>query len=171
MLRSLGGMYIHHIMLPGAGVIGLTTAILLKRHGYQDITIVGKHHPGDKPTHEYTSPWAGASIVSFAAENKLLQGRSASHKVKKLFSILDSNHILEVDQISFQEFKRQAESVPESGVMYCPGIHLSEVDDPAHEAWSKKLYQDVCTWRNYSDCIHVHIFPTLDGRLIYFRVT
>ncbi|KAL1931916.1 hypothetical protein VTP01DRAFT_8972 [Rhizomucor pusillus] len=109
------------IVVFGAGVIGLTTAILLKRHGYQDITIVGKHHPGDKPTHEYTSPWAGASIVSFAAENKLLQ---------------------EVDQISFQEFKRQAESVPESGVMYCPGIHLSEVDDPAHEAWSKKLYQD-----------------------------
>ncbi|ORZ02823.1 hypothetical protein BCR43DRAFT_520075 [Syncephalastrum racemosum] len=107
------------IIVFGAGVIGLTTAVVLLKNGYEDVTVVGKYHPGDELTHEFTSPWAGASIVSFAAQNTLLQ---------------------EIDQISFKEFARQANLVPEAGVMYCPGLHLSEIDDPAHEAWAKKLY-------------------------------
>lgn len=57
-------------------MIGLTTALVLLKNGYKDVTVVGKYHPGDKLTHEFTSPWAGASIVSFAAENTSLQGKN-----------------------------------------------------------------------------------------------
>ncbi|KAI8139458.1 hypothetical protein BJV82DRAFT_627302 [Fennellomyces sp. T-0311] len=107
------------VVILGAGVIGLTTAIVLRKNGFNDVTIVGRHHPGDKLTHEFTSPWAGASIVSFAFENKLLQ---------------------DIDLISFKEFNREVDHVPEAGVMYCPGVHYSEVDDAAAEAWAQKLY-------------------------------
>ncbi|KAI9248857.1 hypothetical protein BDA99DRAFT_524634 [Phascolomyces articulosus] len=107
------------VVILGAGVLGLTTAITLKKNGYDDITVVGQYHPGDDLTHEFTSPWAGASIVTFAFENKLLQ---------------------DIDRISFQEFKREADQVPEAGVMYCPGIHYSEVEDAPAEAWGHKFY-------------------------------
>ncbi|KAI9320393.1 hypothetical protein BX666DRAFT_1851580, partial [Dichotomocladium elegans] len=103
----------------GAGVIGLTTAIVLRKNGFDKVTIVAKYHPGDPLTHEFTSPWAGASIVSFAQDSDSLQA---------------------IDLVSFQEFMREADHVPEAGVMYCPGVHYSEVDDPAAEAWAKKAY-------------------------------
>lgn len=50
----------------GAGVSGLTCAVSLLKSGYKDVTVVGQYIPGDK-TIGYTSPWAGASILSFAS--------------------------------------------------------------------------------------------------------
>lgn len=47
-----------HIIVIGAGVIGITTALALKRNGYKNVTVVAKHIPGDKSI-EYTSPFAG----------------------------------------------------------------------------------------------------------------
>jgi glycine/D-amino acid oxidase-like deaminating enzyme len=57
----------------GAGVIGLTTALVLRRE-YPDasITVVAKHFPGDRSI-EYTSPWAGANWSSFAHDNGPLE--------------------------------------------------------------------------------------------------
>ena len=58
----------------GAGVSGLTTAVDLLKNGYKDVTVIGKYIPGDK-TVGYTSPWAGASILSFASSKDVrLQG-------------------------------------------------------------------------------------------------
>ncbi|CAG8436329.1 3042_t:CDS:2 [Diversispora eburnea] len=42
----------------GAGVIGLTTALILQRLGYK-VQIIAEHFPGDYNIN-YTSPWAGA---------------------------------------------------------------------------------------------------------------
>ncbi|TID15200.1 nucleotide-binding domain-containing protein [Venturia nashicola] len=47
-----------HVVVLGAGVVGLQTAISLLEAGYK-ATIVAKHFPGDLSI-EYTSPWAGA---------------------------------------------------------------------------------------------------------------
>ncbi|KAH9907481.1 hypothetical protein F4778DRAFT_542831 [Xylariomycetidae sp. FL2044] len=47
-----------HILVIGAGVIGLQTAITLLEAGF-GVTVLGRHLPGDIST-EYTSPWAGA---------------------------------------------------------------------------------------------------------------
>jgi hypothetical protein len=44
-----------------AGVIGLTSALLLSRRGYS-VTVAAKHMPGDYDI-EYASPWAGANYA------------------------------------------------------------------------------------------------------------
>jgi glycine/D-amino acid oxidase-like deaminating enzyme len=53
----------------GAGVVGLTTALLLQQRGY-DVTIVAEHFPGDKSI-EYTSPVAGARWKTLAPNSDL----------------------------------------------------------------------------------------------------
>ncbi|CAK4032415.1 D-amino-acid oxidase [Lecanosticta acicola] len=47
-----------HVVVIGAGVIGLTNAVWLAEAGYT-VTIIAAHVPGDESI-EYTSPWAGA---------------------------------------------------------------------------------------------------------------
>ncbi|KAH8723211.1 hypothetical protein GQ44DRAFT_828411 [Phaeosphaeriaceae sp. PMI808] len=62
-----------NITVLGAGVIGLTSALVLA-HSYPSsiITVVAKHFPGDR-TIEYTSPWAGANWSSMANDNGPLE--------------------------------------------------------------------------------------------------
>jgi D-amino-acid oxidase len=62
-----------NITILGAGVIGLTTSLVLS-HTYPaaNITIVAKHFPGDRSI-EYTSPWAGANWSSMAHDNGPLE--------------------------------------------------------------------------------------------------
>lgn len=45
-----------------AGVIGLTSALLLSRDPENAVTVVAKHMPGDYDI-DYTSPWAGANVL------------------------------------------------------------------------------------------------------------
>ncbi|KAF2144225.1 uncharacterized protein K452DRAFT_285474 [Aplosporella prunicola CBS 121167] len=58
-----------HIVVVGAGVIGLQTAISLLEAGY-DVTVIAKHIPGDLDI-EYTSPWAGAQWRTHAGKNDI----------------------------------------------------------------------------------------------------
>ena len=44
-----------HIVVLGAGVTGLTSALFLAEAGYE-VTVVAAHVPGDSSI-EYTSPW------------------------------------------------------------------------------------------------------------------
>ncbi|CAK9438614.1 uncharacterized protein LODBEIA_P28380 [Lodderomyces beijingensis] len=84
------------IVVLGAGVIGLTTAIELKKSnpGFQ-ITIVGHHLPGDIDQ-SYTSPYAGANWASFAtSEDRRLQ---------------------EFDKPAYKKFIQLAETDPRAGV-------------------------------------------------------
>ncbi|GME64262.1 putative d-amino-acid oxidase protein [Neofusicoccum parvum] len=61
-----------HIVIIGAGVIGLQTAITLLEAG-ATVTIIAKHVPEDKAI-GYTSPWAGAQWRTHAtAEDKEIQ--------------------------------------------------------------------------------------------------
>ncbi|CAO3688713.1 unnamed protein product [Umbelopsis vinacea] len=62
-----------HVVVIGAGVIGLTTALLLQKKGYQ-VTIVAKYAPGDMNI-EYTSPYSGAHWRTMIPnDNVKLQG-------------------------------------------------------------------------------------------------
>ncbi|KAK9763296.1 hypothetical protein K7432_010159 [Basidiobolus ranarum] len=57
------------VIVIGAGVVGVTSAYLLQKAGYQ-VTILAEHLPGDFHQH-YTSPWAGAHWRSVAAANDI----------------------------------------------------------------------------------------------------
>jgi D-amino-acid oxidase len=62
-----------HIAILGAGIIGLTSALVLAHaHPSASITITAKHFPGDRSI-EYTSPWAGANWSSMANDNGPLE--------------------------------------------------------------------------------------------------
>ncbi|KAK2734847.1 hypothetical protein FQN55_002492 [Onygenales sp. PD_40] len=54
-----------HIVVIGAGVIGLQTALFLLEAGYK-VTIIAEHFPGDLDA-LYTSPWAGGQWRSHAS--------------------------------------------------------------------------------------------------------
>ncbi|KAF4635672.1 hypothetical protein G7Y89_g2432 [Cudoniella acicularis] len=56
-----------NIVVLGAGVSGLTTAVLLARKPGYKITVLAKHMPGDYDI-EYASPWAGANYLPMADE-------------------------------------------------------------------------------------------------------
>ncbi|KAH6897237.1 D-amino-acid oxidase [Thelonectria olida] len=50
------------IVVVGAGVAGLTTALLLSKNPRYEITVAAKHMPGDYDI-QYASPWAGANFM------------------------------------------------------------------------------------------------------------
>ncbi|KAJ5085915.1 hypothetical protein N7532_010686 [Penicillium argentinense] len=50
-----------HITILGAGITGLATASLISRS--HKVTIVARNLPGDEPSIEWASPWAGALTV------------------------------------------------------------------------------------------------------------
>ena len=50
-----------NVVVIGAGVSGLTTALQLAKRGIS-VTVVAKHMPGDYDI-EFASPWAGANYL------------------------------------------------------------------------------------------------------------
>ncbi|OCK83677.1 D-amino acid oxidase [Lepidopterella palustris CBS 459.81] len=61
-----------NITVLGAGVVGLTAALVLSQHANFKVTIVAKHMPGDYDI-EYASPWAGANCLPVGKPGTILQ--------------------------------------------------------------------------------------------------
>ncbi|KAL0958135.1 hypothetical protein HGRIS_000303 [Hohenbuehelia grisea] len=59
-----------HVVVLGAGVVGLTTAIQLQEVGDYKVTIVADILPSDPKDIRYTSQWAGGHHVSLAGNNE-----------------------------------------------------------------------------------------------------
>ncbi|KAM5543713.1 hypothetical protein V8D89_002330 [Ganoderma adspersum] len=57
------------VVVIGAGVVGLTTAVKIQEKGGYNVTIIAETFPGDPKTITYTSLWAGAHHVSHAAND------------------------------------------------------------------------------------------------------
>ncbi|KAK4094171.1 hypothetical protein Purlil1_1662 [Purpureocillium lilacinum] len=102
------------VVVIGAGVSGLTSALLLsKRKGYK-ITVVAKHMPGDYHG-EYASPFAGANIVPLAN---------------------DAGKRWESE--TWHELKRLAEDVPEAGIHF----QSFPVHAFSNIPWYRDLFKD-----------------------------
>ncbi|KAF5676599.1 d-amino-acid oxidase [Fusarium heterosporum] len=70
------------VVVIGAGVIGLTSALLLAKEGNK-VTVVGKHMPGDYDA-EYASPWAGANVIPLSPKEASRWERRTWIALKKL---------------------------------------------------------------------------------------
>ncbi|KAL0576847.1 hypothetical protein V5O48_005144 [Marasmius crinis-equi] len=60
---------IKHIVVLGAGVVGLTTALSIQERGGYSVAIVAEVLPSDPKSIKYTSHWAGADHVSRVHED------------------------------------------------------------------------------------------------------
>ncbi|MCJ1287155.1 hypothetical protein MMC26_006503 [Xylographa opegraphella] len=85
-----------HIVVVGAGVSGLTTALLLSKNPAYRVTVVAKYMPGDYDI-EYASPWAGANYLPVSAAGT----PAAEH-----------------DRNTWPELARLASECPEAGVHF-----------------------------------------------------
>ncbi|KAG1140651.1 hypothetical protein G6F37_006417 [Rhizopus arrhizus] len=112
-----------NVVIIGAGVSGLTTGICLLRSGHKDVLIIAKHLPGDLSS-EYTSAWAGASIITCAEH--------------------DDYRLHEIDLDSKKEFAYLADNVPEAHVIRTNAVqYLRDSNMSDKEAyWTKKLYDN-----------------------------
>ncbi|ESK96340.1 d-amino-acid oxidase [Moniliophthora roreri MCA 2997] len=72
----------HHIIIIGAGVVGLSTAIKIQEKGHR-VSIIAESFPNDPKNIRYTSLWAGAQQVSVGQkhEEKLRQFELETYKV------------------------------------------------------------------------------------------
>ncbi|KAF9192815.1 hypothetical protein BGZ51_002877 [Haplosporangium sp. Z 767] len=108
----------------GAGVIGLTTALLLQCNGY-DVTIIASDFPRDeKPEPDYASPKAGAHWRSMCDE--------------------DDERAKEYDAISYRTFQKLALN-PESGINIRNAIDYFDLNPTGHEdrdPWWSKIVED-----------------------------
>ncbi|PLB44206.1 putative D-amino acid oxidase [Aspergillus steynii IBT 23096] len=84
----------HYVVL-GAGVVGLTTALEIKRRiPTAQVTIAAKHFPGDRSP-DYCSPWAGANWMTTATDNGIQE---------------------EWDAETYRRFGELADNVPEAAI-------------------------------------------------------
>ena len=94
-----------------AGVVGLTTALVLRREGYENITVVAKHMPGDRDI-EYTSPWAAVNYSPYVLITLSLTLPDALRlRVSAKGSVAE-----EWDRISWTEFWKLAHETPQAGI-------------------------------------------------------
>lgn len=118
------------IVVIGAGVSGLTTALELKKSNLEyDVTIVAQHLPGDYDVN-YVSPYAGANWYSFAdSEDKILQ---------------------DFDKPSYKVFMELAQNEPRSGIWvktsysYFTEDYMSKIGNDTSKAipWFKEFVDE-----------------------------
>ncbi|KAG7664004.1 DAO1 [[Candida] subhashii] len=126
-----------NIVVLGAGVIGLTTALELKRWNREvDVTIVAQHIPGDIDK-SYTSPFAGANWQSFATKEDV--------------------GLQEIDKSGYREFTRLANSDPKSGIWTKDNVAYFTEYELARRNGSS---EDLIPW--YKD--YVHNFETIEKK-------
>ncbi|KZT68364.1 D-amino-acid oxidase [Daedalea quercina L-15889] len=62
-----------NVVVLGAGVIGLTTALVIQQKGGYDVAIIAERLPTDPKSIDYCSAWAGGHHVSFANGDERMQ--------------------------------------------------------------------------------------------------
>ncbi|KAF4312090.1 FAD dependent oxidoreductase [Botryosphaeria dothidea] len=93
------------VVVLGAGVIGLTTALQLSKKNYV-VTVVAKHMPGDYDI-EYASPWAGANYLPVGAPGSSLAQyeRSTWPELERLATNVPEAHIHFQDTVVYNRSK------------------------------------------------------------------
>ncbi|KAH8698607.1 D-amino-acid oxidase [Talaromyces proteolyticus] len=95
------------ITVIGAGVSGLTTALVLSQNPKYRITVVAKFMPGDYDA-EYASPWAGANFWPMGAAGSTQA---------------------ELEKSTWSELSKLAKEYPESGISFQKAFIHTRVED------------------------------------------
>ncbi|KAF5639630.1 d-amino-acid oxidase [Fusarium sp. NRRL 52700] len=103
----------------GIRVVGLAIAAQLSR--IHDITIIAKNLPGDRPTLEWASPWAGANFVAG-------------------YCTLPRDRMMQRD--TFIELWRLASRYPESSVKKIPMEEFFDKERTEDDLWFKDFVPD-----------------------------
>ncbi|KAF2708778.1 nucleotide-binding domain-containing protein [Pleomassaria siparia CBS 279.74] len=116
------------VVVVGAGVVGLTTALTLSKHKHLQITIVGKHMPGDYDI-EYASPWAGANVLPVGKPGSNLQ---------------------KFEEATWPELDRICRDIPEAGIHYQETIILGRTKDAGSAVgeWFSELVKEDAWFKN-----------------------
>ncbi|KAF9890101.1 hypothetical protein FE257_006262 [Aspergillus nanangensis] len=104
------------ITIVGSGIVGMATAAMLSRH--HKVTIIARNLPGDEPSIDWASPWAGVSFVA---------GGCTSAREEKM----------QLD--SFTELWRWGEAYPESSIRRVRMEDFYDDDKNPEEVWWKVL--------------------------------
>ncbi|CAK1358617.1 unnamed protein product [Cercospora beticola] len=116
-----------NVVVLGAGVSGLTTALLLAKKGHH-VTVVAKHMPGDYDI-EYASPWAGANYLPVSKPNTDFQSW---------------------EKATWPELERLARDVPEAGVHFQDSYVYRRAKDAGTPIadWFKELVREDAWFRD-----------------------
>ncbi|RYP63885.1 hypothetical protein DL771_009060 [Monosporascus sp. 5C6A] len=110
-----------HVIVLGAGVIGLSSALLIQAQGYQ-VTILARDFPGPFETIDtktqinYTSPWGGA-------HNRMVPPTNAVEEREHAMSIA-----------TFRRMRALHGRHPEAGLSFMKGIEYLEAPGPQYLA-------------------------------------
>ncbi|GAA5938352.1 hypothetical protein JCM3775_000870 [Rhodotorula graminis] len=96
-----------HVVVLGAGVVGLSTAIRLLEHGYK-VDVVARDLPDDPKSIAFTSPWAGAHHVSVATGSDMRMHEFDKHTFEVMSTMIEQGHgsLFFCTQTEFREQSR-----------------------------------------------------------------
>ncbi|KAH9932225.1 D-amino-acid oxidase [Fomitopsis serialis] len=122
-----------NVVVLGAGVVGLTTAVLAQEKGGYDVTIIAERFPTDPKSIDYCSAWAGGHHVSFANGDERMQ-KIDSATFKRMWELseprADAEHcFLRIQETQFfydgrdghYEWYPDYDPLPEDSLVSVPG--------------------------------------------------
>ncbi|RYP63740.1 hypothetical protein DL769_006867 [Monosporascus sp. CRB-8-3] len=119
-----------HVVVLGAGVIGLSSALLIQGQGHQ-VTILARDFPGPFETIDpktqinYTSPWGGA-------HNRMVPPTNAVEEREHAISIA-----------TFRRMRALHDRHPEAGLSFMKGIEYLEAPGPQYLAITEEIAKEM----------------------------
>ncbi|SJM85981.1 uncharacterized protein ZBIST_2579 [Zygosaccharomyces bailii] len=109
-----------HIVIAGAGVIGLSIAhqLLLSSTRTDRLTLIARNFPQDDLTSDYTSPWAGAHFRPFPHRPESYESDARESRYTR---------------VSYEFFKRLCVEHPESTIKFLKGMDWLEAPSREYE--------------------------------------
>ncbi|PWZ02031.1 nucleotide-binding domain-containing protein [Testicularia cyperi] len=110
-----------HVVVVGAGVLGLTDAFELRERGHK-VTILARELPEDSFSQNFASPWAGANWCSFAT----LQDRPAQRR----------------DEVTFKKWLQIVRQLPPEVMAMVEFTDITPHKRESRDVWFSRLVPD-----------------------------
>ncbi|RLV96191.1 D-amino-acid oxidase [Spathaspora sp. JA1] len=131
-----------HIVIVGAGILGLSTALAISEHLKisHDITIIAEYGPHNQSLNvsmtnfpKYTSPWAGAHFRPFPSKNPQEYSE------------------MKLTRLTLKKFKQLAVEHPESSIKFVEGIEYLEAPDEFYKKIGDGYSNDIENFTSFND--------------------